>query len=78
MEALGSIYPDSGLLSDEVLLYKVTLESYGESEHHEPISGISLFSKEEIARIILNNEISDSFTLAAFLKILLKESVFAL
>ena len=71
VESLGSMYPDSGLMSEEVLLYKVTLETYEESEYHEPISDISLFSKEEIMRMIFNNEITDSFTLAAFLKTLL-------
>ncbi len=63
---LGLVYPDSGISSQRVALFYAKVEVYGLGEAREAISDILPTSIADFERMIRENEITDSFTLAAF------------
>lgn len=71
--SLGRIYPDSGMTSSHVELFYAVVESYGNAEAYEAISEIHLITVYEFEHLIRSNEVSDSFTLAAYARAKLQQ-----
>lgn len=69
---LGSVTPDSGLMSHMVQLVHAEVETYGEVERQEAIEGIISLSVEELHQKIAHDEIVDGFTLALYAKAVAK------
>lgn len=74
---LGETYPNSGILGEKVSYYFVEIDDFEakslpNTAHVEGISGIKLFSLNEFKRMILENDLQDSFALNAYLMANLK------
>jgi ADP-ribose pyrophosphatase len=69
---LGSVAPDSGLMSHIVKLVHADIEAYGEVESQESIAEVISLSIEELQRKIAQDEIVDGFTLALYAKAIAK------
>lgn len=65
---LGSVTPDSGLMSHTVQLIHAEIEAYGEVEDQEAITEVISLSVEELHSKIAQDEIIDGFTLALYAK----------
>lgn len=77
--SLGTVFPDTGLSNAEVSLYAAIIElpSISVVQNHdatEEIVGYRLFSLEELQKMIMKNDISDGFTLAAILRYVIKKA----
>ena len=66
VERLGFLYGSANLYSSGVHLYFAEVESVGEPQLGEGIASIDLVSPAEFERLLLDGEILDSFTVAAF------------
>ena len=64
---LGSLTPDSGLIGAECDVFLCFLESYKKQSSEEGIKEILLLEETEIERKIKNREITDGFTLSAYM-----------
>lgn len=64
---LGKITPDSGILSDWVSIYLMDIYDYEERLGFEEIKEVILLTKDEITNMILSGEITDGFTLSAWM-----------
>jgi ADP-ribose pyrophosphatase len=71
---LGTVYPNSGLLSSEINLFAVKLKSKSNERMilgKEP-TDFKWYTKVQVEKMIKNNEICDAFTLCAIFRALLK------
>ncbi|MCD8117315.1 MAG: NUDIX hydrolase [Oscillospiraceae bacterium] len=74
IELLGTIYPDSGLTSTGVSVYRCDMESVSLQADHEQIENIVFLSSDELQQWVRDGKITDSFTLAAILLLKAKET----
>lgn len=65
-ERLGFLYGSANLYANGAHLFFAELESVGEPQLGEGIAAIDLVSPAEFERLLLDGEILDSFTVAAF------------
>ena len=70
--ALGVVHPDSGLSAVAVALFAATIDGYGAPEAAEGIDLIRRASVPDVAAMIDSGEITDAFTIAAFLRAVLR------
>ncbi len=70
--SLGQIYPNTGMTSECNELFFAEVESYGNVEIEEAITDLLPTSVSEFERMIRDNEITDGFTLAAYVRAKLK------
>jgi ADP-ribose pyrophosphatase len=66
IESLGTLYVNSSMIGGYDCLFYAELDSLGDFEKGEGISGILQVSLSEFERMIAANEITDGFTLAAY------------
>ncbi|MBO4551786.1 MAG: NUDIX hydrolase [Candidatus Methanomethylophilaceae archaeon] len=66
MTHLGHLYPDSGLTSNKVDVFRCEMHNMSEKIGHEGIYGYRLVTEDELRQLIMNGEIDDGFTLSAF------------
>lgn len=64
--SLGLIHPDTGMSSQRVALFYADVASHGQPEVKEAITEILPTPVPEFERMIREDEITDSFTLAAY------------
>ena len=64
--SLGQVYPDSGVSADAIELFYATIEAYGDVDVHEGIAEVLPVTVSHLENLILNNEITDSFTIVAY------------
>ena len=66
---LGKLSPDSGLTSDQIDLFLAEIKepnvTLNEKEETEAITKVKLFPLDEVKKLIVKGEITDSFTLSA-------------
>lgn len=64
---LGTVTPDSGLMSTQVDLHRVVLDALPDTVSHDPqeVHEVAWVSVEELERRIADGEIQDAFTIAA-------------
>ena len=63
---LGSVFPDSGLISTKCDVFLCTVEGYNPSEFSEGVVGVKLMDACELENKIREDMITDGFTLSAF------------
>lgn len=79
MESLGELHADSGVLESSTLLFLASVSPESPvTVGHECIIGASWVNFEQIRKMIGLGEITDSFTLAALVKMLMQSHVAAL
>lgn len=64
---MGKITPDSGILSDWVSIYLMDIYDFEKRLGFEGIKEVILLTKDEITNMIFNGEITDGFTLSAWM-----------
>lgn len=64
---LGAMYGATSMLGLKVLLYAAELRSYGEPARGEGVTGVRLVEVAEFEAMVRRSEITDAFTLGAFL-----------
>ena len=70
--SLGQTYPNTGMTSECDELFFAEVELYGNVEIEEAITDILPTPVSEFERMIRDNEITDGFTLAAYVRAKLK------
>jgi len=65
--ALGYMHTNTGLLEEYVCLLAATIDDIGEFDKAEAVSDHQLVSMPDLARLLIENRITDSFTLCAIL-----------
>lgn len=65
-QPLGLVHGATHVLANAVALYLADVEAIGEPQRSEGIAAIRLVHGEELAAMIRDGEITDSFTIAAF------------
>jgi ADP-ribose pyrophosphatase len=73
VSSLGEIYLNTGITSECVELFFAELESFGEFDVQEGITQLLPVDVYEFERMISENEITDSFTLAAYTRAKLRK-----
>lgn len=69
---LGSLYTDTGITNNKVELFLAYIEQVGSPSHGEGIQECLSLSLETLEEMIGQNQISDSFTIAAYTRSRLK------
>ncbi len=70
MEFLGTVHPDSAILAYDVNLFRAQISGEPKVEKAEAIEDIVELTPDEFINKVGTNEITDSFTLAAFSKLM--------
>jgi ADP-ribose pyrophosphatase len=66
VEKLGIVYPDTGFLADSSTVFLAHVTGSPKPERGEAISEIIEINPDDFVHMIAKNQITDSFTLAAF------------
>lgn len=69
---LGSYHANTGLEGNETILYLAYLDSFGFPQLEEGIDSIKLFSIKELSLMIKNGDITDGYTIAAYVRALFR------
>lgn len=64
--SLGKLHTNTGAAVDCVELFFAEIEKFGEPQTSEGITAIQVYKPSEVAELIHREEITDSFTIAAF------------
>jgi ADP-ribose pyrophosphatase len=64
--SLGKLHTNTGAAVDCVELFLAEIEKFGKPQVSEGITSIEVHSPSEVAELIRRDEITDSFTIAAF------------
>jgi ADP-ribose pyrophosphatase len=65
---LGPLHPDTGMSAEKVELFIATVEARAGSDEREAIQAVRPVAVMEFEHLIRTNEITDSFTIAAFVR----------
>lgn len=68
---LGSLHPDTGILSGEVELFHAKVSGTPVAQKSEGVEDIMFVNEKTLANMIRDNVITDSFTMAAFARSIL-------
>ena len=66
--ALGSLHPDTGFSADRVELFLARLDALGSVDGEEAIARARIISPAAVRGLIRSGELTDSFTIAAYLQ----------
>ncbi len=72
LEPLGQVHVNTGLTSEFAELFLAEIDAVKQTDTHEGIRDTCLVEPEALENMIRSNEVTDSFTLAAFVRTRLK------